>query len=45
MATAALRDGNAALPAALNPLDRFVVDNSIDATAAVECDGAEHDSR
>lgn len=44
MATAALRDGNAE-PLALKPVDRLVDDSSIDATAAVECDGAAHDSR
>lgn len=45
MATAALRDGSAAEPLALNAVDRFVDDKSIEATAAVECDGAAHDSR
>lgn len=45
MATAALRDGNAVEPLALKPVDRLVDDSSIDATAAVECDGAAHDSR
>lgn len=45
MATAALLDGNAVEPLALKALDRFVDDSSIDATAAVECDGAAHDSR
>lgn len=45
MATAALRDGNAADPLPLNPAERLVDDNIIDATAALECDGAAHDSR
>lgn len=45
IATAALRDGIAAELLALNPVDLFVDDSSIDATAAVECDGAAHDSR
>lgn len=46
IATAALlRAGIADVPALLKPLDRLVVDNSIDATAAVECDGTVHDSR
>lgn len=45
IATAALRDGKAAELLALKPVDRLVDDSSIDATAAVECDGAAHDSR
>lgn len=45
IATAALRDGSAAELVALKADDLFVDDNSIDATDAVECDGAAHDSR
>lgn len=46
MATAALlRAGIAEFPVPLNALERFVVDSSIDAAAAVECDGTVHDSR
>lgn len=45
IATAALRDGNAVEPLALKPAERLVDDKSIEATAAVECDGAAHDSR
>lgn len=45
IATAALRDGSAAEPLALKADDLFVDDSSIEATAAVECDGAAHDSR